>query len=110
MGYLTGFRSVCGILETGADVQTRLRSAGNWVVETSSGNMSAPIIANSADAGCAEIAYCAATAPVGMVLKRRTARTIDPGEPFTDWPPTTSLDETWYFGPKGGGLLISPVD
>ena len=110
MGYLKGVRDADGILVTGAEVQTLVRRAGAWGIETPTGTMSAPIVVNAAGAWGDEVAYLAGTRPVGLVPKRRTALTIDPGEPFTNWPLTISLDETWYFRPESGNLLISPAD
>ena len=110
MGYLQGFRDAGGTLEIGAEVRTLIRRAGAWAIDTSVGTMSAPIVVNAAGAWGDEVAYRAGTQPVGLVPKRRTALTIDPGEPCTDWPLTISLDETWYFRPEAGDLLISPAD
>ena len=110
MGYLKGVRDAGGILETGAEVQTLIRRAGAWGIETPTGTMSAPIVVNAAGAWGDEVAHLAGTRPVGLVPKRRTALTIDPDEPFANWPLTISLDETWYFRPESGNLLISPAD
>ena len=110
MGYLRGFLDSGGVLETGARVRSLLRHAGAWALETSSGTMSAPIVVNAAGAWGDEVAHLAGAQPVGLTPKRRTALTIDPGEPYTDWPLTISLDETWYLRPEAGALLISPAD
>ena len=110
MGYLKGVRDAGSVLETGAEVQTLVRRAGVWLIETPTGTMSAPIVVNAAGAWGDEVAYRAGAQPVGLVPKRRTALTINPGEPFKNWPLTISLDETWYFRPESGDLLISPAD
>ncbi len=65
---------------------------------------------NAAGAWADDIAALAGTAPIGLVHKRRTALTIDPGLDIARWPLTISVDENWYFRPEGGDLLISPAD
>jgi len=110
MGYLNRFRDAGGQLVTGAEVKSMLRRGGVWEVETPAGKLMAPVVVNAAGAWGDEIAYLAGARPVGLVPKRRTALTIDPGEDISSWPLTISLDETWYFRPEGGDLLISPAD
>lgn len=110
MGYLRGFRDAGGQLVANAEVKSLLRRAGVWEIETPSGRLSAPVIVNAAGAWGDEVAYLAAARPVGLTPKRRTALTFDPGVPFSEWPLTISLDETWYFRPEAGDLLISPAD
>ncbi|MEK9722788.1 MAG: FAD-binding oxidoreductase [Rhodospirillaceae bacterium] len=109
-GYLKGFRDAGGRLVTKAAVRSVLRRAGVWEVDTPAGVLSAPVIVNAAGAWGDELAYLAGARPVGLVPKRRTALTVDPGEPMDGWPLTISLDETWYFRPEAGDLLISPAD
>jgi len=110
MGYLKGFRAGGGTLIAKAEAKSMLRRAGTWEVETPAGRLAAPVLINAAGAWADEVAYLAGAQPVGLVPKRRTALTIDPGEPINQWPLTISLDETWYFRPEGGDLLISPAD
>ena len=110
MGYLRGVQAAGGKLVVGAEIKSLLRRAGKWEAETPVGILSAPIIINAAGAWGDDLAYLAGARPVGLVPKRRTALTIDPGERIADWPLTISLDETWYFRPEAGDLLISPAD
>ncbi|MDD9877647.1 MAG: FAD-binding oxidoreductase [Magnetovibrio sp.] len=110
MGYLKRFRAAAGALVTGAEITGLLRRAGAWEAETRAGRLSAPVLVNAAGAWGDEIAYLAGARPVGLVPKRRTALTFDPGRPIADWPLTISLDETWYFRPEAGDLLVSPAD
>ena len=109
-GYLKQFRDAGGRLVTSAGVNGLLRQAGNWQVETTAGRFSAPVVVNAGGAWADDIAVLAGTAPVGLVPKRRTALTFDPGMDIRAWPLTISIDENWYFRPEGGDLLISPAD
>jgi len=109
-GYLNGFREAGGVLAAKAEIKSMLRRGGVWELTTTAGTISAPVVVNAAGAWGDEIAYLAGTQPVGLVPKRRTALTIDPGQTISGWPLTISIDETWYFRPEAGDLLISPAD
>ena len=109
-GYLRRLRHAHGQVVTSAMVKGLLRRAGTWEAETTAGVFSAPVVVNAAGAWADEGAALAGTAPIGLVAKRRTALTIDPGLDFRRWPLTISADESWYFRPEGGDLLISPAD
>ena len=110
MGYLRGVRNKGGILVTGAEVVSIERQGKLWVVKTRAGDISTPTIVNAAGAWGDKIGEIAGTRHVGLIPKRRTALTIDPDQPFANWPLTISMDESWYFRPEGGYLLISPAD
>ncbi|MBT6094711.1 MAG: FAD-binding oxidoreductase [Rhodospirillaceae bacterium] len=109
-GYLRQLQSAGGRLVTSARVDGMLRRASAWQVETNVGIFTAPTIVNAAGAWADEIAALAGTASIGLVPKRRTALTFDPGVDISKWPLTISADENWYFRPEGGDLLISPAD
>ena len=110
MGYLRGFREAGGMLVTGSKIQALKRLEGAWEIKGPSKPIFAPILVNAAGAWGDQIAHLAGTPPMGLLPKRRTALTIDPQIPHSDWPLTISIDETWYFRPEGGYLLISPAD
>ena len=109
-GYLKQLRnSGCQVL-TRAGV-TRLTHRGStWEVETRAGMFSTPVVVNAAGAWADEIATLAGCRSIGLVPKRRTALTFDPGLEVSNWPLTISVDETWDFRPEGGDLLLSPAD
>jgi D-arginine dehydrogenase len=54
----------------------------------------------------------AGVTPVGLKPKRRTAVTFDPpaGMDIHDWPMVITADESVYFKPEAGRLLLSPCD
>lgn len=109
-GYLRGFRQAGGELVTGAEIQALRRTRANWQVDTRAGSYSAAIIINAAGAWADQIAEMAGTKQIGLVPKRRTALTVDPGQSPAEWPLTDGADESWYFKPEGGDLMISPAD
>ncbi len=109
-GYLRRLQAANGRVVTSARVDSLLRRAGTWQVGTNVGAFSAPVVVNAAGAWADEVAALAGTASIGLVPKRRTALTFDPGVDIARWPLTISVDEEWYFRPEGGDLLISPGD
>jgi D-arginine dehydrogenase len=109
-GYLRGFKQAGGELRTGAEIQALTRLDKNWRVDTRAGSFSATIIVNAAGAWADQIGQTAGTRKVGLVPKRRTALTIDPGQSPASWPLTIGADETWYFKPEAGDLMISAAD
>ena len=110
MGYLRGLREAGGRLVTGVKIETLRYIEGVWEVKGPGRSFSAPIVVNAAGAWGDQIAHLAGTKAMGLLPKRRTALTIDPQVSHRDWPLTISIDETWYFRPEGGYLLISPAD
>jgi D-arginine dehydrogenase len=88
------------------------REAGGWRVETAGGSFFAPILVNAAGAWCDELAQLAGVAPVGLVPKRRTAFTSEApaGCDISNWPLVIDAQESFYFKPDAGVLLISPAN
>jgi D-arginine dehydrogenase len=58
------------------------------------------------------LARTAGVAPVGLRPLRRTAMVIDAPEGLRPeaWPAAIAADESFYFRPEGGRLLLSPAD
>lgn len=111
-GFLRGLRGKGGRIVTGAEVQSVARRGRLWEVATPAGTFAAPILVNAAGAWADEIAGLAGVRKVGLVPKRRTAFTIDPpsGLDCRVWPMVIDVDETFYFKPESGRLLVSPAD
>jgi D-arginine dehydrogenase len=70
------------------------------------------LLINAAGAWCDEVATLAGVAPVGLVPKRRTAFTSEaPADcDISDWPLVIDAQESFYFKPDAGVLLISPAN
>lgn len=111
-GYLKGLRRRGGEVVTGAEAMELTRRDGVWEVVTRAGRYSAPIVVNAGGAWADEIATLAGIRPVGLVPKRRTAFIIDlpAGTNAHPWPMVIDVDETLYFRPEAGNLLVSPAD
>src|SRR3546814_894807 len=101
-----------GRIVTEAEVTGITRPATDWAVETRQGIFSAPVLINAAGAWADVVAALAGVAPVGLKPKRRTAVTFDPpaGTDIRDWPTLVAADESFYFKPDAGRLLLSPCD
>ncbi|HKF71573.1 MAG TPA: FAD-binding oxidoreductase [Stellaceae bacterium] len=111
-GFLRGLRARGGTIVTGAEVQAISRQASDWNATTRAGDFAAPIVINAAGAWADEVARLAGVRPVGLVPKRRTAFIIDlpAGTDAAAWPVVGDVDETFYFKPEAGRLLVSPAD
>lgn len=110
-GYLKGLKTRNGQLFTNAQVIEGKRSDGAWVIETKLATFSAPIVINAAGAWADFVATRLGVNPLGLTPKRRTALTFIPTEvTFVDWPLVINLEETLYFKPESGALMVSPAD
>ena len=111
-GFLRRLRPAGGQIVTDASVTALRRAAGRWIATTSRGDFSAPIVVNAAGAWADRVAALAGLAPLGLQPKRRTAALIDgPTDfDFAGWPLVIDVDETVYFKPDAGRLLLSPAD
>jgi len=83
-----------------------------WQLTTDKGDFSALNIVNAAGAWADKVAHMAGAKAVGLVPKRRTVCVAKPPKDVavTDWPLTIDIDETFYFKPECGNILITPAD
>jgi D-arginine dehydrogenase len=111
-GFLRGAKAAGAQLVCEADVQRIQRESGGWRVETPAGSFIAPVLVNAAGAWCDETAHLAGVASVGLVPKRRTAFTMDAptGLDISGWPLVIDAQESFYFKPDAGVLLMSPAN
>lgn len=111
-GYLRQFRKRGGLLVTRALVTGIERTGGDWLVRSASGEFRAPVLVDAAGAWADPIARLAGVAPLGIQPCRRTAALVEiPGEAaLASCPMTIEFDESFYFKPDAGLLLISPAD
>jgi D-arginine dehydrogenase len=88
------------------------RAGGRWVLRTNQGTLSAPVVVNAAGAWGDEVARLAGARPVGLRPLRRTAVLVDPPRQLacSAWPAAIAIDESFYFKPDAGRLLLSPAD
>lgn len=110
-GYLRQVRRNGGAVLNNADVLALLRHAGEWVVTTTAAQLRAPIVVNAAGAWADTVAKLADVRPLGLQPLRRTALTVEIDAPnLQEWPLTIAIDESYYFKPDAGCLLLSPGD
>ena len=88
------------------------RQGTDWLAHTAAGSYLAPVIVNAAGAWADSVAQLAGLAPLSLQPMRRTAALIDApgGHDCSAWPAVVSIDESYYFKPEAGLLLISPAD
>jgi D-arginine dehydrogenase len=95
----------------GADVLLQ-RAGGLWTVDCRVGRFQAPVVVNATGAWADELARQAGACPVGLQPMRRTAMTIPApqGHDTRHWPMVIDVDETVYFKPDAGQMLLSPAN
>lgn len=88
------------------------RRKGKWHVRTSGVSFTASNVVNAAGSWADDVAGRSGIRPKGLTPYRRTAITFDPpdGTDIRSWPMTFDQDETWYFKPEAGRVMVSPVD
>ena len=111
-GYLRGARRAGARLVLGAAEVQLERKAGQWWVRCRAGEFSAPLLVNATGAWADVVARQAGVPTVGLQPKRRTALTVSApaGHDTRAWPMTIDVDETVYFKPDAGQMLLSPAN
>jgi len=111
-GFLRGAKASGAQLLCDAEVAIIQRRPEGWHVKTRAGDFVTPILVNAAGAWCDVLAQLAGVARVGLQPKRRTAFTIDspPGCDISAWPLVINAQESFYFKPDAGMLLLSPAN
>ena len=111
-GFLRMARGRGAALVTGARVAAFDRTPAGWRVTTSAGVFEGALVVNAAGAWAEAVGGLAGLGELGLTPMRRTAIRVQPAprEGLADWPFVIDVDETFYFKPEAGGLLISPAD
>jgi D-arginine dehydrogenase len=111
-GFLRGARKRGATFITDADIGAIEYKESAWHVRTSAATQVAPVVINAAGAWVDEVAQLAGVKPLGFEPKRRTVVTFDvrPELKIADWPLTIDANETFYFKPDAGRLLLTPAD
>ncbi len=111
-GYLRAARRLGAGQVNARPVRALVRDAQAWRVQVDDAEFRAPIVVDAAGAWGDQVARLAGVAPVGLRPLRRTAMVIDaPAGLCPDaWPAAIAADESFYFRPEAGRLLLSPAD
>ncbi|HKD24260.1 MAG TPA: FAD-dependent oxidoreductase, partial [Rhizomicrobium sp.] len=111
-GYLRQVKAAGGVLMTDAACLGLERGAGGWRIRTQHGVVEAPVVVDAGGAWADEVAGLAGLAPLGITPCRRTALLVDApaGPNIAGSPLTIDIEETFYFKPDAGLLLVSPCD
>lgn len=111
-GFLRAARAAGAQLHLGTGLQALEREGSGWRAHTASGSFRAGVVINAAGAWADAVAAMAGIAPVPLQPLRRTAVLIDlpEGVDATLWPAVVAIDESQYFKPDAGLLLISAAD
>jgi D-arginine dehydrogenase len=111
-GFLRGFKARGGTLVCGVRVEALDRKGNAWRAISGDTVFEAPVVVNAAGAWADEVAKLGGVAPLGIEPRRRTVVLLDPpaAHDIRDWPLTIDADETFYFKPDAGRLLLTPAD
>jgi len=111
-GFLAGLRTAGGKLFTRALAEHVEHVSGRWRVVTPRGRFAAPVLVNAAGAWGDELAALCGLEQLGLTPLRRTVVTFElpPGVHWDHGPFVYGLDESFYFVPESGGILLSPQD
>jgi D-arginine dehydrogenase len=111
-GYLRAARRAGAPLLLGASEMTLQRHGGLWTVCSRAGEARAPLLVNATGAWADAVARQAGAATIGLQPCRRTAMTIAApvDHDCRHWPMVIDVDESVYFKPDAGQLLLSPAN
>ncbi len=111
MGFRRMLRANRGEIACGGEVSALKREGGAWHITAGGETYQAPIVVNAAGAWVDVIAGLAGLEPIGFAPCRRSAAIVPtPGIDISSWPTTAVMDESFYFKPEGGKLIVSPAD
>lgn len=110
--YLRQARARGARILTGERVTAASRQGALWRVETSVGEIEAEVLVNAAGAWADPVAAMCGLEPLGIIPLRRTAAIVPvpDGMDVSGWPLVIDVDETFYFKPEAGRLVVSPAD
>jgi D-arginine dehydrogenase len=111
-GFVRGARGAGATLMTRQPLTSARRRSGVWTIDVNGGQIRAPVLINAAGAWADEVAEACGARAIGLQPLRRTALLVDPPADvnIADWPAVIDADETFYFKPDAGKLLLSPAD
>lgn len=112
-GFLRMARAAGAVIRTDAGVERLERAGGIWRVTLASGEtLEASVVINAAGAWADKVGAMAGADSVGLQPLLRTAFILDQpsGVDATGWPIMIEAEESFYFKPQSGRILVSPCD
>jgi D-arginine dehydrogenase len=112
-GFLRLCRARGGDIRLDSAVVALTSERGGWTIDLTGGiRLRTKAVINAAGAWADEVAVLAGLQPVGLTPLRRTAFLLDepPGAAPREWPAVIGADESFYFKPQSGQILVSPCD
>lgn len=111
-GYVNGLIANGGRLLRQARVQTARRSSGRWFIDAGLHEVESQIVVNASGAWADGVGAVFGAEPIGLIPTRRTAALVDAPAGFhsAKWPMVIDTDQTIYFKPDAGKIMISPID
>ena len=111
MGFRRLLKAQGGETVCDAEVTSLERRDGVWNVSAGGDTYTAPVVVNAAGAWVDQIAQAAGLEPLGFRPCRRSVAIVPtPDLDIRAWPTTAVMNESFYFKPEAGKLLISPAD
>jgi len=110
--FLRGFKARGGRLLCDVRIEALDRKGKTWRASTGDTIYEAPVVVNAAGAWADEVATLAGVARLSIEPKRRTVVLLDApaAHDIRAWPLTIDADETFYFKPDAGRILLTPAD
>ena len=101
-----------GRIQLSAKVEAASRIGGQWQVTAGGQIYKAPIVVNAGGAWAGLIATLFGACDPGVRPLRRTAVLVEtPADmDVSRWPMVVNLEETMFFKPESGRLMVSPAD
>ncbi|WP_347110473.1 FAD-dependent oxidoreductase [Paenarthrobacter sp. S56] len=96
---------------TGARVHSAQRIGSGWELGAGTEGFQAGVVVNAAGAWADELAVVSGVEKLGLQPYRRTAAIVNVENPLApETPMVCAADDSFYFRPEGGQVLISPSE
>jgi len=112
-GFLRQCRAAGGDVRTDAEIVALERGRNGWRARLAGGEeVRAAVVIDAAGAWADQVAAMAGVASIGLAPLKRTAFLLEPppGLNIAHWPAMIEADESFYFKPESGRILVSPCD
>jgi len=110
-GWLRRLRGAGGVVLVSSPFEAAVRQGDRWIIRAGETEVSAAVLVNAAGAWGDEVARLAGVRPLGLEPRRRTISVLAAeGFAVDPWPMGVDADNSLYFKPDAGRLLVSAMD